>query len=97
MSHLSYEQRYTIEVLLKTNKSKAEIASTLSLDKSVIYREIKRNCDKRSGEYKAFLAQKKYENRLVTKPKKVRATPEIKIRVFSLIRADYSPEQVVGF
>ena len=97
MAHLSYEQIYTLEVLLKTNKSKAEIASILSVDKSVIYRELKRNSDGRSGKYKALLAQRKYENRLVIKPKKVRVTPEIKTRLFSLIRADYRPEQVVGF
>ena len=97
MAHLSYEQRYTLEVLLKTNKSKAEIASILSVDKSIIYRELKRNSDGRSGKYKALLAQRKYENRLVTKPKNVRVTPEIKTRLFSLIQADYSPEQVVGF
>ena len=97
MAHLTYEQRYTIEVLLKTKKSKSEIAKTLSVDKSIIYRELKRNCDRRSGEYKAVLAQKKYEFRLENKPRKVRATPEIKTRIFSLIRDDYSPEQVVGF
>ncbi len=49
MALLSYEQRYTIEVLLQSKTSKTEIASILSVDKSVIYREIKRNCDKRSG------------------------------------------------
>ncbi len=37
------------------------------------------------------------ENRLVTKPNKIRVTPEIKTRFFYLIRADYIPEQVVGF
>jgi IS30 family transposase len=97
MSHLSYEQRYTIEVLLQSKTSKSEIALVLSVDKSVIYREIKRNCDKRSGEYKALLAQNKYENRLATKPKRIKATEAVKTRVFSLIREDYSPEQVVGF
>ena len=82
---------------MKTNKSKAEIASILSVDRSIIYRELKRNCDGRSGKYKALLAQWKYENRLVTKPNKIRVTPEIKTRFFYLIRADYIPEQVVGF
>ena len=64
MAHLTYEQRYTIEVLLKTKKAKSEIAKTLSVDKSIIYREIKRNYDGRSGEYKAILTQYKYEFRL---------------------------------
>ena len=78
MTHLSYEQRYTIEVLLQSKTSKTEIASILSVDKSVIYREIKRNCDKRSGVYKAFLAQNKYENRLAIKPKRIKATEAVK-------------------
>jgi IS30 family transposase len=97
MAHLSYEQRYTIEVLLNAQKSKIEIAETLSLDKSIIYREINRNCDYRSGLYKARLAQNKYEYRLKNKPKKIKATEAIKERVNSLIKEDYSPEQVVGF
>jgi IS30 family transposase len=60
MSDLSYEQRYTIEVLLGSNKTRNEIASILSIDKSVLSREIKRNCDFRSKIYKANLAQSKY-------------------------------------
>ena len=34
MSHLSYEQRYTIEVLLNQGVSKNEIAKTISVDKT---------------------------------------------------------------
>jgi IS30 family transposase len=56
MSHFVYEQRYTIEVLLNAENSKIEIAETLSLDKSIIYKEIRRNCYVRSGLYKARLA-----------------------------------------
>ena len=70
MSHLSYEQRYTIEVLLRNKKSKSEIAKLLSVDKTVIYRELNRNCDERNGVYKAKLAHSKYERRLFSKPKK---------------------------
>lgn len=68
MSHLSYEQRYTIEVLLQDKKSKSEIAKLLSVDKTVIYRELKRNSDERNGVYKAKLAQSKYEKRLFRSP-----------------------------
>ena len=53
MVHFFYEKRYTIEVFLKTNKSKIEIAKLLKIDKSVIYPELKRNCDLRSGVYKS--------------------------------------------
>lgn len=36
--------------------------------------ELSRNCDRRSGEYRYDLAQKKYEKRLHSKPKFLRFT-----------------------
>ena len=97
MAHLSYEQRYTIEVLLQSNKSKSEISTILSVHKSVVGREIKRNCDLRSNEYKAKLAHQKYVKRLELKPKKRKFNEDIKQRVKLLIKEDYSPEQVSGY
>jgi IS30 family transposase len=96
MSHLSYQQRYTIEVLLKNGKSQTEIARTISVHKSVICREIKRNCDQRSQVYKSQLAQSKYENRNKIKPKCISFTDVLKERVRDLLQEDYSPEQIVG-
>jgi len=97
MSHLSYEQRYTIEVLLQDKKSKSEIAKLLLVDKTVIYRELKRNSDERNGVYRAKLAQSKYEKRLFSKPKYKKTTPELKQQIVTLLEQDYSPEQVNGF
>lgn len=97
MSHLSYEQRYSIEVLLRDKKSKSEIAKLLEVNNTVIYREIKRNCDERNGVYKASLAQSKYEKRLFSKPKYKKTTPELKQQIIALLEQDYSPEQVNGF
>lgn len=97
MSHLSYEQRYTIEVLLQDKKSKSEIAKLLSVDKTVISRELKRNSDERNGVYKAKLAQSKYEKRLFSKPKYKKTTPELKQQIVTLLEQDFSPEQVNGF
>ena len=97
MSHLSYEQRYTIEVLLLDKKSKSEIAKLLLVDKTVIYRELKRNSDERNGVYRAKLAQSKYEKRLFSKPKYKKTTPELKQQIVTLLEQDYSPEQVNGF
>jgi IS30 family transposase len=48
MGHLTLEQRYTIQVLLKEGLNQSLIAKRLNRDKSVIQREIKRNCDLRS-------------------------------------------------
>jgi len=96
MSHLTKEQRYLISCLLKQGKKQKEIADAIEKDKSVISREIKRNKDQRNGLYKYELAQKKYDYRQKHKHKYKRFTPEIKIRVNTLINNDYSPEQIVG-
>lgn len=96
MAHLSYEQRYSIEVLLKAGKSQTEIGKIISVDKSVISREIRRNRDERNGLYRATLAQKKYDSRLYSKPKHMIITTEIWSEITSLIEQDYSPEQVSG-
>ena len=59
MSHLKLEQRYVIETLLQEKYTLNKIAKHLNVCKSVITREIQRNCDQRSGKYKAELARKK--------------------------------------
>jgi IS30 family transposase len=96
MSHLTQEQRYTISVLKKEGYLQKEIAEKTGIDKSVISRELRRNCDLRNGEYKAKLAQLKYEKRQKEKPKRVYFTEAIRQLVECKIRQDYSPEQIVG-
>ncbi len=77
MSNLSYEQRYTIVVLLNKGVSKNEIAKTIYVDKTFFYRELKWNSDGRHGCYKSKLAQSKYKNRLSIKPKNINLTFEL--------------------
>jgi IS30 family transposase len=97
MSHITQEQRYTISCMLEKGFRITEIARTIDKHKSVVSREIKRNCDQRSGQYKSDLAHRKYQKRMIEKPKKISFTEEIKFRIEDLIRQDYSPEQVEGF
>ena len=96
MPHITHEQRYTIESMLNQGYKQSKIAKTLGKCKSVISREIRRNADGRSGEYRCELAQKKTEQRHVEKNKKIRFTPAIEQRVNDLLKEDLSPEQVVG-
>lgn len=96
MSHLTENQRYTIQVLLKQGYKQVEIAKIIDRDRSVVCREIKRNCDKRSGEYRFELAQRKYLKRQKEKRKHIRFTATVEQRVDTLLREDYSPEQIVG-
>jgi len=53
MGHLTQEQRYKIEVLIQEDYSGSEIAKILGKHKSVVYNELNRNSDVRSGQYKA--------------------------------------------
>ena len=96
MVHLTVAQRYTISSMLKNGYSQSTIAATIAKDKSVVSRELKRNADARSGEYRSDLAQRKTDRRHKQKPKKVRFTDQVKANAEALLKQDYSPEQVVG-
>jgi len=97
MSHLTTEQRYTISVMFAQGESQKNIAETIGKNKSVISREISRNRDLRSREYRFDLAVKKAKARQENKEKSIRFSIEMKVRVENLLRLDYSPEQVKGF
>ena len=96
MSQLTKAQRYTISVMRKQDFPMGEIAAAIGKHKSTISRELRRNCDGRSGQYDADLAQRKCERRQKGKPHRVRFTEEVRLRVEAMLREDYSPEQVVG-
>lgn len=96
MAHINQEQRYAIFVLLNQGKTQKEIAKAINRDKSVISRELRRNCDKRDFTYNSDLAQRKYEQRKKDKPHKIVFTEEIKSYVDSRIKDDLSPEQIAG-
>jgi IS30 family transposase len=96
MSHLTEVQRYQISALLQAGKSKKFICETIDKDKSVLSRELRRNCDHRSGAYKPELAQRKYQKRLLEKPKFIRFTEDVKSLVIIGLENDFSPEQIAG-
>lgn len=96
MSHLSQEQRYTICVMKEQKYSQKSIADAIGRHKSVVSRELKRNCDLRSGAYRTDLAQHKYKARQQSKIKHKSYTSEIKMRVKKQLEDGYSPEQIVG-
>ncbi|MDL2312681.1 IS30 family transposase, partial [Bacteroidales bacterium OttesenSCG-928-B11] len=96
MRHLTCEQRYTISILKNLNKTQKEISEAIGVHKSTISRELRRNKDKRSGEYRYDLAERKYRARLKEKPKNSRVSEELLAYVKELLREDYSPEQIYG-
>ena len=97
MAHITKEQRYTIEVMLKQGFKQNEIAIAIDKDKSVISRELRRNCDNRSGEYRSELANKKYSDRLTNKPKAVKFTDQVKKLVARGLADQWSPEQISNY
>lgn len=96
MAHIHKKQRYTIYRMLLNGKTQKEIAAMLGRDKSVISREIKRNRDKRSGQYYYKQAQKKCEDRKKNRTYKERFTPEIQAQVEKRLKDKLSPEQIAG-
>ena len=96
MAHITERQRYTISALLQKGKSQQEIADTINKNKSVVSRELTRNSDKRSGKYNCDLAQRKYKQRMESKPKHIRFTKPIQEYVESKLEDDLSPEQIAG-
>lgn len=97
MSHLTQEQRYTIFVLYKGNKSQKEIAETIGKHPSVVCRELKRNRNER-GKYTFKSAQlfsdiRKTRFRICRK-----LTGEVRNRIRRYMsKKQWSPEQIVGY
>jgi len=82
--------------MIKAGFSQKEIALQLGKNKSTISRELKRNSDQRSGEYRPCLAQKKCSNRHSTKLKHVKFDQAMQLQVENYLQQDYSPEQIYG-
>jgi IS30 family transposase len=96
MSHITAEQRYTIDAMKQQNYSQTAIATAIGKHKSVICRELKRNCDLRNNTYKYELAQKKYVHRLVIKTKNIKLNDAMKAYIIPLLENKLSPEQIAG-
>ncbi len=95
-SHLSKEQRYQIEALLASGISKDIIACQLGIDRSSVYREIKRNAkqQQKGTSYKAGFA-----HHLTLKRKQLRSRYKkrdctIERRIVFLLKHYWSPEQI---
>lgn len=91
--HITEEQRYAISMMLQIPMSKKAIAEAIGVDKSTVYREIKRNCDARSGSYSMELAQRKADRRKQQKHRKEVLTPAMRKRIIKLLKKGFSPEQ----
>lgn len=73
-----------------------QIAETIGKDKSVVSRELKRNCDLRNGSYRHGLAQRKYQARQQSKPRTVKLTAPMQEMIEEKLSQKLSPEQIAG-
>lgn len=96
MEHLTQLQRYEIFSKLEAGFSKAQIAKWLCVDRSTIYRELRRNSNQKTGVYDPELADKKYRRRMSEKPKRKTFTEEMRSLAAELLMEQLSPEQIKG-
>ena len=92
-AQLTREQRYQIKALLDTDVSQGKIAEVISVSRSTISRELKRNSGKRG-----YRPKQAHEKALARKKKK--SKPRIREAIWVLVekelREDWRPEQVSG-
>jgi IS30 family transposase len=97
MSHITKEQRYEIKAYLKCNKSKEFIAKALKVDRSTIYREIKRNSTK-TGKYSPDFADELYQERKERFKRERKFTEPVKQLIDKYITQEqWSPEQIASY
>ena len=93
---LTFEQRYTIELMLKQNISKVQIALTISRSESTLYRELKRNHTHR-GLYRAEHAQMLADERKKEGHFKTYFSEKMKVFIKTKVKDEqWSPEQISG-
>ncbi len=94
---LTREQRYTIYVLLQNGKSKKEIASTIGVNKSTVYREIKRNRSEKRGLYHWSRAEEYARINKERLKRRRTVTSALYKKVVSLLQEEqWSPKQISG-
>ncbi len=93
-SHLSIEERKKIYQLHQKGIGVCAIAVEIGRDKSVISRELRRNCDEIG--YLPDTAHTKYKNRRTHRKNKIECSAELKNYVMGKIRLHWSPEQISG-
>lgn len=96
MSHITDEQRCIIQRMKKAGHQQKRIAEAIGKSESAVSRELRRNCDQRSGAYCADLAGRKSALRKKNKPKAVRFTAAMRLEVQEQLALKLSPEQIVG-
>jgi len=96
MAHLTTQQRYQLQVLVKLKKKQSEMADLIGVSQSTVSRELRRTRDP----YEAFYAQmdadsKRYKSYDKRKPW-FKRDPKLLEHMLTELRERRSPEQIVG-
>ncbi len=91
---LTLSKRYEIKAYMQAGISNDRIALLLGINRATFYREVKRNQTLQG--YHPEDAQSKSDDRRRTARKHVRFTESVKEQVETLLRQDFSPEQISG-
>ncbi len=92
--HFTREQRYQLEVLLRQKTPKSKIAKQLKVDRTTVYREIKRNTLK-NRKYNAQIAlEESNERKQRFKTNRKLTSGMIKFILQKLEKEQWSPEQI---
>ena len=95
--HLNRDQRYQIEALLAIGTAAVEIAKTINVHKSTVYREIRRNSTHAArppDRYKAANAQNFAVRRAFANKPCLSRDAAITRRIVFLLKAYWSPQQI---
>ena len=92
---LTLAQRYNISAYLQAGISKHRIADLINVHHSTVFREISRNSV--HGKYDPDRADCRSKDRRQNARKSNKITQEIWFLVESLLKLDFSPEQISGF
>src|SRR5712692_9129684 len=93
---ITFAERYTLGVLRRDGLSPAAIARTLGRHRSTILREVQRNHARRDGTYRPQLADWYARGRRSRSRRNRRFSAADWARVQTLVREDWSPEQIAG-
>ena len=97
MRHLTLQQRYALKAYLECGKNKSEAAILLGVDRSTVYREIKRN-SRKTGVYNPDFAHELAEERKERFCNYRRFDAAKQGLIEKLIKKEqWSPEQIKGY
>ena len=94
---ITFEERYTVGLLRQRGLSRAAIARVLQRHRSTIGRELQRNRAHSDGTYRPPLADWYARGRRSRSRRNRRFSPAEWARIQTLLREDWSPEQVAGW